>query len=560
MDPVSSPEVLVFLFFMITDPKTAPVGGRARVIYAVTLGLLAALLIAPTTDGVRGEGRAARRARDRLRGEAVPRVRPAPRGRARRALPPRAPTSPRCSSRGTAAGAVAAAKPLSPGALPPITILPSKGVQTKLTQPTADLIAHDLAEGRSGARGRSHQRAPRAGRGTEPALCGRAARGHGRTGSTRSATPGRCRPRRRQSRAPCVAGKQLEGTTLTDVASSVGLDFTQGSFRFGISNESKAMMGGGVCWLDYNGDGKLDLFAVNSYASNDTQTWDAHGGLPASRLFENVGGRFRDVTSKTHAGLAVQGDGCVAADLNGDGRTDLAVTTTSGVDVLWNEGGTFTHGGAPGQAVVHGVASADVNGDGRPDLFVAGYSDPNDPVPGSFAGFPTNIAGVRDLLFLNDGGGRFREVGVAAGLEASAFRHGLGAQFMDVNGDGRPDLYVANDEDPNELYVNVPWPGGAKADPAGLGFRFEERATQAGVADPFAGMGIATGNGRLLVTNSRGEPSAAYRRIGPAEFSNDRPRVDPGARPRLRGLGRVVGRSRRTRAGRSGARPPARSR
>jgi hypothetical protein len=76
--------------------------------------------------------------------------------------------------------------------------------------------------------------------------------------------------------------------------------------------------------------------------------------------------------------------------------------------------------------------------------------------------------------------------------------------------------------------VNVPWPGGVRPDPAGLGFRFEERAGVAGVADPFAGMGVATGNGRLLVTNSRGEPSAAYRRTGSARFANDRPGVDPG--------------------------------
>jgi hypothetical protein len=288
------------------------------------------------------------------------------------------------------------------------------------------------------------------------------------------------------------------------------------------------MMGGGVCWLDYNGDGRLDLFAVNSYASADTQAWDAHGGLPRSQLFENLGNRFRDVTSTTHAGLAVQGDGCVAGDLNGDGRTDLAVTTTSGVEVLWNEGGTFRRGALAATGWYTGIASADVNGDGRPDLFAAGYSDPNDPVPNSFAGFPTNIAGVRDLLFLNEGGDRFREVGVAAGLEASAFRHGLGAQFLDVNGDGRPDLYVANDEDPNELYLNVPWPGGVSADPAGLGFRLEERADQADVADPFAGMGIAVADGRLLVTNSRGEPSAAYRQTGPGSFANDRLRVDPG--------------------------------
>ena len=55
-------------------------------------------------------------------------------------------------------------------------------------------------------------------------------------------------------------------------------------------------MGGGVCWLDYNGDGWLDLFAVNSYASADMARWEAHGGLPRAALFENLHGRFRDVS------------------------------------------------------------------------------------------------------------------------------------------------------------------------------------------------------------------------------------------------------------------------
>jgi hypothetical protein len=177
-----------------------------------------------------------------------------------------------------------------------------------------------------------------------------------------------------------------------------------------------------------------------------------------------------------------------------------------------------------------------VNGDGRPDVFVAGYARPYDAVPNSFAGFPTNLVGVRDLLYLNEGNGpsgraRFREAGVQAGLEASGFSHGLGATFLDVNGDGRPDLYVANDEDPNQLYVNVPWPGGVEADPSGLGFRFENRAAASGVADPYAGMGIAVRGADdalgLFVTNSRNEPSAAFTRAVGSSFSNARPDFDP---------------------------------
>src|SRR5579864_6617125 len=211
------------------------------------------------------------------------------------------------------------------------------------------------------------------------------------------------------------------------------------------------------------------------------------------------------------------------------GRPDLVVTTTRGIDVLWNDGnGRFTAGVLPAHGWYTGIAVADVNGDGRPDVFVAGYSDTSEPVPNSLSGFPTNVAGVRDLLFLNEGGRRFREVGVQAGLESAAFRHGLGAAFIDVDGNGRPDLYIANDEDPNQLYVNVPWPGGAKADPAGLGFRFEDRAAATGVADPYAGMGIAVegaagGPLDLFVTNSRHEPSAAFASTTASSFANARP-------------------------------------
>jgi hypothetical protein len=318
----------------------------------------------------------------------------------------------------------------------------------------------------------------------------------------------------------------FEGIRLTNVAGRVGLTFRQGAFRFGVSPDPAAMTGGGLCALDYNNDGWVDLFVVNSYSQADVGRWGKHGGLPRTALFRNTKGRFTNVSRRSKANLAIRGEGCVAADLNEDGLTDLYITTAGYDKLLWNNGdGTFTEGARA--AGIHsygwhaGAAVADVNDDGRPDLYVAGYADANVPVPGSAAGFPNNVIGVRDLLYLNVGRGRnghskFREVGVQAGLEAARFDHSLGAVFSDFDGDGRPDLFVANDGDPNRLYQNVAWPGGKKADPAGLGFRFEERAAVAGVADPNAGMGVAAadynGDGRtdFFVSNSRGQGHAIY--------------------------------------------------
>jgi hypothetical protein len=318
----------------------------------------------------------------------------------------------------------------------------------------------------------------------------------------------------------------FEGIRLQNVAGRVGLDFRQGAFRFGVSPDPAAMTGGGLCALDYNNDGWIDLFVVNSYSQADVGRWRTRGGLPRSAVFRNTKGRFTNVSRRSKANLAVRGQGCVAADFNSDGRTDLYVTTAGYDKLLWNNGdGTFTEGaraaGIRSYGWHAGATVGDVNGDGRPDLYVAGYADPNIAVPGSAAGFPNNVSGVRDLLYLNVGRDRhghskFHEVGVQAGLEAARFDHSLGAVFSDFDGDGRLDLYVANDGDPNRLYQNVAWPGGRRADPAGLGFRFEERAAIAGVADPNAGMGVAAadfnGDGRtdLFISNSRGQPHAVY--------------------------------------------------
>jgi hypothetical protein len=317
---------------------------------------------------------------------------------------------------------------------------------------------------------------------------------------------------------------------LVDVAADVGLDFRHGAFRWDVTPEPAAMHGGGICWIDYDGDGWLDLYAVNSHASREAARWERAGGLPRSALFHNEGGTFVDVSEASGADLALQGNGCVAADLDLDGRTDLYVTGTSGGALLWNEGdGTFSEGaeqaGAPALGWYAGAAVGDVDEDGWPDLFLTGYANAGSPIEGATQGFPGAYTGVRDLLYLNRGpgdGGRdgarvtFREVGRTAGLEVAGFDHGLGAAFSDLDADGDLDVYVANDTRPNRLYDTVPWPGGARADPEGLGFRFEELAARAGVADPHAGMGVATadydedGRTDLVVTNARGQVHGVF--------------------------------------------------
>ncbi|MDQ3777920.1 MAG: VCBS repeat-containing protein, partial [Actinomycetota bacterium] len=313
--------------------------------------------------------------------------------------------------------------------------------------------------------------------------------------------------------------------SFVDVARYVGLRLRHGAFRWDESADAPAMTGGGLCWLDYDGDGWLDLFVVNGHSRDERDEWEARGGLPTTRLFRNRGGRFTDVTKETGAGVAVRGQGCVAADLDLDGHTDLYVTGADRSTLLWNDGAQFEAGEEAGAGLFGwytGAAAGDLDGNGWPDLVVTGYVDEATRIPEAELGFPNTYAGRRDLLFLNEGANgdarpTFREVGREAGLEVVRFGYGLGVVLADFERDGDLDVHIANDTNPNRLYENVRWPGGAAADPAGLGFRFEERAAPAGVADPGAGMGVATGDwdadGRLdlFVSNSRGQGHALYR-------------------------------------------------
>jgi ASPIC and UnbV/FG-GAP-like repeat len=616
---VFSPEILVFLFFMITDPKTIPTERRGRRAYAVGIALIAVLLIAPQTTEfatkvavlaslaiVCALGPMIEFARSRTALLRAPSLgRPARSVLAVAAAAAFVGAVVLAGIPARADEAAAGAAPLDAAELPEVTVRPGEGVSTGIDRETALRIAADLvsdlrAEGDALLQ-RDNERATEAaagarlaavweriadagpsmvvpdyhlerltvtlepGEGQGPPLVVAAVEGtvelvtyagspptvaersdpapFGQTlelelqdgrylivGSRGSAGDELALPA--VAAAP-AGGTELGGVRLVDVARHVGLDFRHGAFRFATTPDPVAMMGGGVCWLDYDDDGWLDLYAVNSYSiAVDVARWKERGGLPRSALYRNVKGKFVDVSRGSGADLALRGNGCVAADFDGDGRTDLYVTATGYDALLWNAGdGTFVEGARGAGIDTYGwhtaAAVGDVNLDGRPDLFVAGYADLNAPVAGA-SGFPSTYAGVRDRLYLNEGadaGGRvrFREVALEAGIETGAVEHGLGAVFTDVDGDGRSDLYVANDLDPNRLYLNRPATGA-------LGFRFAERGSEAGVADRNAGMGIAAADydgdayPDLFVTNSHRQLHGVFRsRPSGVAFADARP-------------------------------------
>ncbi|MEX2278791.1 MAG: ScyD/ScyE family protein, partial [Acidimicrobiia bacterium] len=299
----------------------------------------------------------------------------------------------------------------------------------------------------------------------------------------------------------------------TDVASDVGLDFRHGAFQTKVSTDPTAMMGGGLCWIDIDGDGWLDLYVVNSHAVSEIGYWEEQGGLPRNQLYRNVEGAFENVSDGSGADLAHRGMGCVAADFDGDGHTDLYVTADGPNALLMNDGdGRFAEVAAAAGVDTPGWSSAaavgDVDGDGDLDLFVGSYIDTEKMIDKPSGAFPQDFLGIVNHLYLNDGSGQFEAVTREAGL--SEEERTLGAVFSDIDGDGDLDLYVANDGHPNRLYEN-------RAGDGSLGFEFVDMTIDAGVGDSGSGMGIAAGDFDedggmdLFVTNWDVEFHALYR-------------------------------------------------
>jgi len=277
--------------------------------------------------------------------------------------------------------------------------------------------------------------------------------------------------------------------------------------------------GPGVCLLDYNNDGWLDIYLVNG------STYKAEEGKappPHAALFRNNhDGTFTNVANFAGVTNDRWGFGCAVGDYNNDGWPDIYVTNFGKNRLYRNNGnGTFTDVAEQAGVTLgnwsSGATFGDYDGDGYLDLFVGGYIHfdlKNPPISGSKAvGYsycqyrgvqvmcgPRGLQGEPDHLFHNNGNGTFTDVSKKLGVNDPNGYYALGTLFADVNNDGKPDLLVANDSTPNYLYINK-GNGTFEDDSYMSGYALNESGREV------ANMGIAAGdymnNGCLDIVNT----------------------------------------------------------
>jgi len=327
---------------------------------------------------------------------------------------------------------------------------------------------------------------------------------------------------------PCLAaGPEDCGFSFSEVAVETGLGFHHDAGGSGGLHLPETM-GAGVAWIDFDGDGWLDLYLVQS------GPFPPDGGeASADRLFRNLGpdeaGEFRFVPAGAGDLASGYGQGVLAADVDGDRDVDLLVSNYGPTVLLRNDGaGRF----APAESLPvaredefpwgSSMAVADADGDGDLDLYVSRYLDydpehgldcrRDGPESAPEVCDPSLFLGQHDRYYMNRGDGSFEDATEAAGLDGADGK-GLGVLSTDLDADGWPDVYVANDLTLNLLFRNL-GDGG-----------FEDLSLLSGTAvnrngRPEAGMGLVAadfdfdGDPDLAVTNFDVETNTLYRNAG----------------------------------------------
>jgi enediyne biosynthesis protein E4 len=360
------------------------------------------------------------------------------------------------------------------------------------------------------------------------------------------------KPRPAPKGAPSpVAGTPL-GISFIDVARESGLN---AKTIYGGEHKNRYLLettGCGVAFFDFDHDDWVDIFLVNGSRIEGF----AKGQEPVSHLFKNNrDGTFTDVTVKaglTHSGW---GQGCCVGDYNNDGWNDLFVTYY-GQNILYrnNGDGTFTDVTAKAGLLQSktrwnsGCAFLDYDRDGNLDLFVANYIDfdiKTAPLPEaagcSYKGIqvacgPPGLQGGKNILYHNNGDGTFSDVSQESGMWDTLGTYGLSVAVADFDGDGWPDIYVANDSTASTLYQNQ------------KDGTFKDVAIEAGVAyspdgKPQAGMGVSVGDFNrdglldIVKTNFAGDTDSLYVNLGGGNFDDRTYLSGLGVNTRLLGWG-----------------------
>lgn len=317
-----------------------------------------------------------------------------------------------------------------------------------------------------------------------------------------------------------------------EVAEKVGLNFRHYNGMTG-KFYLPEIMGAGGALFDYDGDGDLDVFLVQGTVLESNSK--PNGTSSLSKLFRNdleTGKlRFSDVTEKSRIRATGYGMGVATGDINNDGKPDLYVTNLGSNQMYLNKGdGTFddiTKSSATDDPRWSTSASfIDYDRDGWLDLMVVNYADftttnsPNCYAPTSARDYctPRVFRSPGNRLFHNRRDGTFEDVTVAAGVDKE-FGHGLGVVGADFNDDGWTDIYVANDGDPNQLWINQ------------KNGTFKNEALLAGAAvnrdgKAEAGMGVDAGdfdgNGTddIFITHLMEETHTLFTNLGDAVFED----------------------------------------
>jgi hypothetical protein len=319
----------------------------------------------------------------------------------------------------------------------------------------------------------------------------------------------------------------------TDITAPAGIRFTHNAGKAG-KKYLPETMGSGLAFFDLDNDGYQDLIFINS------KDWTPRGRRSTPALYRNNGkGSFTDITRGSGLDIEIYGFGVAAADYDNDGRTDLYITALDGDHLFHNEGnGKFRDvtvaSGIKNASFGTSAAWLDYDKDGRLDLFVANYvqwSRDKDlwcSLDGATKSYctPESYKGTSSKLFHNLGNGKFEDVSQKAGV-ADPTSKALGVAVLDFNGDGWPDIFEANDTQPNKLYRN------------NKNGTFTEEAVSAGVAFGEDGvargaMGVSSGDydrsGRthLLVGNFSNQMLGLYHNEGNALFVDEAPRSTVG--------------------------------